>query len=989
MSSIHETAYPRFKSEITPRELVDVYTPSPEEQAFARRQGRTLQGRLAILVLVKTAQRLGYFVKLAEVPPSIVAHIATCQATKPLTKIEMRDFDLDSERQHQRLLEQVRRFLGIQAVTGATTGVIESAAREAAQTKHELADIINVVIEQLVRQRFELPGFSTLLRTARRVRAQVNDESFSLLSGALSPALKHEIDELFMVKAGDASGWLKLKREPKKPTNPEVRAYLEHLAWLKAWVARLPAIDHITAPKLHQYVLEARALDAADIKATKPAKRYALTVVLIHAQLRQALDDAADILLRKVRKLHATGAEQLECYFTEHRLRAEKLIATLRDVLKAFEAGATDAERGGRIASAIEGESAQLLAQCDEHMAYAADNYFPFMMASYQAQRPLLLNCLSLLALASTHSDQTLVQAIAFVLQHRSSHKEHLSVDKSALSLNWLPDKWRRIVVQENEQGEPASVHRKYFELCVFSEVARELQSGDLFVRDSDQYGDYREQLIGWDTFESQVADYGSMLSLPTEAGAFVAQLRQRLMDTAERVDGAFPDNAHAAFVGEDLVIRRHSKEAASAALLRVDQQLTARLAPKNILDILVEAERWLDLHKLFGPLSGFEGKIDNPRLRFVTTLFCYGCNLGPTQTARSVKDLSRKQVAWLNLHHMTEERLEKALVQVINAYNKFLLPKYWGSGETASADGTQWNLYEQNLLAESHIRYGGYGGIGYYHVSDRYIALFSHFIPCGVYEAVYILDGLIRNESDVQPDTVHGDTHAQSTPAFALAYLLGIRLMPRIRQLKKLVFFRPDKKTRYRHIDALFGESIDWSLISTHLPDMLRVALSIKAGKITPSALLRRLGTASRKNKLYFAFRELGRVVRTQFLLDYIGDVELRRTIHAATCKSEEFNQFTKWLFFGGEGVMAENVRHEQRKVIKYNQLVANLVILHNVEAMTRVLKDIQAEGFVVDAAVLGGLAPYRVEHINRFGDYSLDLERQVPPMQFETILI
>ena len=104
-----------------------------------------------------------------------------------------------------------------------------------------------------------------------------------------------------------------------------------------------------------------------------------------------------------------------------------------------------------------------------------------------------------------------------------------------------------------------------------------------------------------------------------------------------------------------------------------------------------------------------------------------------PAQTARSVKDLSRKQVAWLNLHHMSEERLGKSLVRVINACNKFLLPKYWGSGETASADGTQWSLYEQNLLAESHIRYGGYGGIGYYHVSDMYIALFSHFIPCAV----------------------------------------------------------------------------------------------------------------------------------------------------------------------------------------------------------------------------------------------------------------
>ncbi len=41
------------------------------------------------------------------------------------------------------------------------------------------------------------------------------------------------------------------------------------------------------------------------------------------------------------------------------------------------------------------------------------------------------------------------------------------------------------------------------------------------------------------------------------------------------------------------------------------------------------------------------------------------------------------------------------------------------------------------------------------------------------------------------------------------------------------------------------------------------------------------------------------------------------------------------------------------------------------------------------MDAAVLGGLVPYQVEHINRFGDYSLNLERQVPSKQFETILI
>jgi len=159
-----------------------------------------------------------------------------------------------------------------------------------------------------------------------------------------------------------------------------------------------------------------------------------------------------------------------------------------------------------------------------------------------------------------------------------------------------------------------------------------------------------------------------------------------------------------------------------------------------------------------------------------------------------------------------------------------------------------KWDLYEQTLLSECHIRCGGYGGIGYYHVSDTYVALFSHFIPCGVWEAVYILDGLLKNRSDIQPDTVHADTQGQSTPVFGLAYLLGIDLMPRIRNWKDLKLFRPSKTSRYKHIDVLFTDVIDWSLIETHLPDMLRVVLSIQEGRISASTLLRKLGpTAGR----------------------------------------------------------------------------------------------------------------------------------------------
>ena len=102
---------------------------------------------------------------------------------------------------------------------------------------------------------------------------------------------------------------------------------------------------------------------------------------------------------------------------------------------------------------------------------------------------------------------------------------------------------------------------------------------------------------------------------------------------------------------------------------------------------------------------------------------------------------------------------------------------------------------------------------------------------------------------------------------------------MPRIRNWQDLTLCRPDKQIRYDHIDELFTDVIDWKLIETHLPDMMRVILSIKAGKFTASTILRKLGTYSRKNRLYQAFSELGRAIRTGFLMEYLGSQDLRQT--------------------------------------------------------------------------------------------------------------
>ena len=232
-------------------------------------------------------------------------------------------------------------------------------------------------------------------------------------------------------------------------------------------------------------------------------------------------------------------------------------------------------------------------------------------------------------------------------------------------------------------------------------------------------------------------------------------------------------------------------------------------------------------------------------------------------------------------------------------------------------------------------------------------------------------------------PILCFSDTQGQSTTVFGLSYLLGIKLMPRIRNWQDYKFFRPSQDAVYEYIDPLFKDVIDWQLIRTHWQDLMRVVLSIQAGKFLPSMLLRKLGSYSRKNRLYQAFRELGRVVRTIFLLEYISDRGLRREITACTNIVEGYNHFLDWIFFGKEGIITENDPEQQEKRVKYLDLVASAVILHNAVDLSVVIQQLTAEGVKSDRAMLATLSPYLTGHLKRYGDFVIDLQSIPDPLE------
>ena len=997
MPSVHETAYPRLKSSLTTQELADIYTPTSVEIEVADKVAKGQTAKLCFLILLKTFQRLGYFVQLRDVPSQIATHIAGSLPSfhSESSPAELEQYDNSGTR--RRHIPLIREHLGAKPFNPEAQALITTCFRTAAQAKEDLADIINVGIEELIRASFELPGFSTLQGEAQRCRTEINRGLYRRVAASLGDDGRHVVDEL--LKADDTtrwSGWNALKSDPGKPTLAELRQLVVHLNWLTKRNDGAIAFTGFPDVKVRHWACEAKSLDAARMNEMEPHKRYTLAAALIKAQVARTLDDLGEMFIKRMKKIHLKGQAALVDFRTRHQARTDQLIELLQELLTAMQREGTAEERLAILLAVVGDQPERVVQDCQAYTAYSGDNYMPFLWHFYKSHRQALFGWLDRVRLVSTSQDMSLTAALDFLRAHRASRAERVSllhpVESSQvtsdlsdapppqpLDLSWIPDKWWKLVTGMNRRDmTPVQVDRRHFEVCVFSQVMWELKSGDLCIEGSDKFADYREQLISWEEYEQSVAAYGEQVELLVDASAFVAGTRRWLEEVASAADASFPANEMLRIEDGVPVLRRLEKRDTPARLKELEAMIAERLEPIGILDAIADTEQWLNWTNRLGPLSGYEAKIENLRERYVTASFCYGCGLGPTQTARALEGLDRRQVAWINQRHVTEEKLDEIITEIVNAYNLFTLPKQWGSGRSASADGTKWDVYEQNLLSEYHVRYGGYGGIGYYHVSDMYVALFSHFIPCGVWEAVYILDGLLKNESNIQPDTLHADTQGQSAPVFGLAHLLGIKLMPRIRNWKDLKLFRPLKDARYTHIDELFSESINWEMIETHLPAMLRVVLSIKVGRITASTLLRKLGTYSRKNKLYVAMRELGRVVRTVFLLKYLSDPELRRTIQAATNKSEAFNRFIQWVSFGGGGVIAENDRNEQRKLIKYNHLVANCLIFHNVHSLTRVLHELAAEGHEIENESVTRLSPYLTEHINRFGKYTLDLQRE-----------
>lgn len=158
MSHIDETAYPQLKTEPTAQELESIYTPSAAEKAFVFAQYQRQQTRTFLLIQLKLMQRLGYVPALATVPTDILQHICKKARLPKPTREDLAHYERTGHK--ARHMQCLRSYLNLAVVDAEGRAWLMQRAEQAAHTKQELPDIINVLLEEMIRHRYELPGFT-------------------------------------------------------------------------------------------------------------------------------------------------------------------------------------------------------------------------------------------------------------------------------------------------------------------------------------------------------------------------------------------------------------------------------------------------------------------------------------------------------------------------------------------------------------------------------------------------------------------------------------------------------------------------------------------------------------------------------------------------------------------------------------------------------------------------------------------------------------
>lgn len=199
---------------------------------------------------------------------------------------------------------------------------------------------------------------------------------------------------------------------------------------------------------------------------------------------------------------------------------------------------------------------------------------------------------------------------------------------------------------------------------------------------------------------------------------------------------------------------------------------------------------------------------------------------------------------------------------------------------------------------------------------------------------------------------------------------------MPRIRDLKDQQLYRVEKNADYGIFAPLLNKTADVDIVVEQWEPMIHVAQSLKQRTAPAHVIVQRLTNSFPSDRLSKAFTNLGRIIKTEYILRYITDPALRRTVQLQLNKGEYRHKLPRWIFFANQGEFTTGDYEEIMNKASSLSLVSNAILYWNTSRIQNIVEDLRKQGEQVEDKTLSHISLLPYKHVLPNGTYFNDID-------------
>ena len=831
----------------------------------------------------------------------------------------------------------------------------------------------------LIQHKILLPGASTLTRLISEVRERAINRLWQRLSALPAPAQIEKLETLLQVPEGSRnSRFDRYRKGPVTISGPAFNEAVDRYQELKSFGMHELDFTGIPPVRFKSIARHAGMISMHKIARMPESKRAAILVAFAKAYETIALDEALDVLDLLITDIAGEAK----------KLGQKKRLRTLKDLDKSALAlaevcalvlneGMQDELLRPAIFARMPREKlAESITTVHELARPYDDNFQDEMVEQYGRVRrflPKLLHHIEFKAAPAGNATLEAHQYLAGLLESRKQLLEEAPLDI-------VSNSWKRLVFDEEGR-----VTKRGYTLCFLDKLRDSLRRRDVYVENSDRWGDPRAKLLQGQEWQANRIHVCRSLGHPLNPQEAIDGLVRQLDATYKQVAGNFEDKAIELDLSgkrPTLTITHFDKLDDPPSLTVLAQQIEALLPSVDLTELLLEIHAHTDFADEFTHVSESNARADDLTVSVCAVLLAEACNIGLEPLIKhQVPALTRHRLNWVKQNYLRAETLVKANAKLVDYQSTLSLAKKWGGGEVASADGMRFVTPIRTINAGPNRKYfGSSRGITWYNfVSDQFSGFHGIVVPGTLRDSIYVLEGLLEQQTGLNPVEIMTDTAGTSDMVFGLFWLLGYQFSPRLADAGASVFWRVDKNANYGILDELARSCVNTHKIEQHWDDMMRIAGSLKLGTVQASELIRSLLKSDRPSSLAQAIIEAGRINKTLYLLNYVDDEDYRRRILTQLNRGEGRHAVARAICHGQRGEIRKRYREGQEDQLGALGLVTNALVLWNTIYIQASLDHLREQGKDVKEEDKARLSPLSYKHVNMLGHYSFTLAEQV----------